>query len=202
MKKMYVFIVAVMFAAVLSFAGKVYAFSPYYNNYYVSLNGGIADTSPSGLSSTSGGTYNLTLGKNYNFNNIVIGAGALLGYADNGSYTYNNYDGYGDNVKESLSSAYYGVFVKGGYAFNNIMPFVKLGYIGYSFNDSTSYSGPYGNYYGGYSSSIGSESGLLYGAGIEYMINPSWGVTAQYFGAALSGSDKINNFTVGIDFNF
>lgn len=202
MKKMYVFIIAVLFAAVLSVAGKAFAFSPYYNNYYVSLNGGIADTSPSGLSSTSGGTYNITLGKNYNFNNVVIGAGALLGYADNGSYTYNNYDGYGYNVKESLSSAYYGVFVKGGYAFNNIMPFVKLGYIGYSFDYSTSYSGLYGNSYSGYTSPIGSEGGLLYGAGIEYMINPSWGVTAQYFGAALSGSDNINNFTVGIDFNF
>jgi len=200
MRKLSVFLI--MLAAVIFMAGRVYAYNPYYNNFYVSLNGGLAETSPSGLSSKSGGTYNLTFGKNYNINNIVIGGGAVLGYASNGSYTVDNFDGYGDNATASVDSVYYGIFIKGGYDYDNIMPFVKLGYVGYSFGATYSYSGPYGNYYDTYSTPLTSEGGLLYGAGVEYMFNPNWGVTAQYFGTSLSGGDKVNNFTLGVDFNF
>ena len=178
-------LIAAMFLLGLS-AGRVYASSYYFNDYYASLNGGLAETSPSGLSSKSGGTYNLSVGKNYNLNKFVIGGGAVLGYASNGSYTVNT-------VSVSVDSAYYGAFVKGGYAYKNIMPFVKLGYIGYSFNASTSYDS---------SVPLTSEGGLLYGAGVEYMFTPNWGVTAQYFGASLSGGDKVNSFTAGVDFNF
>ncbi len=200
-KKLSVFLVMLAAAAIfMAGAGKVYA-SSYYNDYYVSLNGGLAETSPSGVSSKSGGTFNLSFGKNYNLNNVVIGGGAILGYASNGSYTVDNFDGYGDNAKVSAHSTYYGIFVKGGYDYNNIMPFVKLGYIGYTFSSSVSYSGPYSNQYASYSAPLSSKGGLLYGAGVEYMFNPNWGVTAQYFGVSLSGG-KINNFTVGIDLNF
>jgi hypothetical protein len=201
MRKLSVFLI--MLAAVIFMAGRVYAYNPpYYNNYYVSLNGGLAETSPSGLSSKSGGTYNFTFGKNYNINNIVIGGGAVLGYASNGSYTVDNFDGYGDNATASVDSVYYGIFIKGGYDYDNIMPFVKLGYVGYAFGATSSYSGPYGNDYASYSTPLASEGGLLYGAGVEYMFNPNWGVTAQYFGTSLSGGDKVNNFTLGVDFNF
>ncbi len=196
----------VMLAAVAFFATgavRVYASSySNFNDYYMSLNGGLAETSSSGLSSESGGTYNLSFGKNFNLNRFVIGGGAMLGYSSNGSYTVNNFDGYGDNATASIDSVYYGVFVKGGYDYKNIMPFVKLGYIGYSFGASYSYSGPYDSYYATYSTPITSEGGLLYGAGVEYLITPNWGVTAQYFGASLSGGDKVNNFTLGVDFNF
>ena len=193
----------VMLAAVAFFATgavKVYASSySNFNDYYISLNGGLTNISSSGLS--SGGTYNLSFGKNFNLNRrFVIGSGAMLGYSSNGSYTVNNYDGYGDNAKTSIDSVYYGVFVKGGYDYKNIMPFVKLGYIGYSFGASYSYSGP-SNSYATYSTPITSEGGLLYGAGVEYLITPNWGVTVQYFGASLS-VDKVNNFTLGVDFNF
>ncbi len=203
-KKLSVFLF--MLAAIAFFtavAGRVYASSySNFNDYYVSLNGGLAETSPSGLSSKSGGTYNLSLGKNFNLNGFVIGGGAVLGYASDGSYTVDNYDGYGDNATASVDSVYYGVFVKGGYAYKNIMPFVKLGYIGYSFGASYSYSGIYGNYYATYSTPLTSEGGLLYGAGVEYLITPNWGITAQYFGTSLSGGDKVNSFTAGVDFNF
>ncbi|MHB8232497.1 MAG: outer membrane protein [bacterium] len=184
MKKLTIFIIAVMFGLVLFVSGKAYADNLYYNNYYVGVNGGVSETAPSGLSSKSGGTYNITLGKNVNMNNIVIGGGVLLGYANNGNYS-----------GTSVNSVYYGAFVKGGYAFNNIMPFVKLGYIGTSFNASN----------GGGNST---ESGLLYGAGVEYMFNPTWGVTAQYLGTSLSnGSNgfpniRVNNYMIGLDFNF
>lgn len=195
-------LVAAMFLLGLT-AGKVYASSySNFNDYYVSLNGGLAETSPSGLSSKSGGTYNITLGKNFNMNKIIVGGGLLLGYADNGSYSYSG-------VSASLHSMYYGIFLKGGYDYHNFMPFVKLGYIDYAFV-GTSNTGTYcfdieGNTEcdnAQYVSSMSSEGGLLYGAGVEYLFNPSWGVTAQYFGGALSGSDKVNNFTIGIDYNF
>ena len=200
-------ILLIMFAAVAIFmagAGRVYASSySNFNDYYISLNGGLAETSPSGLSSKSGGTYNLSFGKNFNLNRFVIGGGAMLGYSSNGSYTVDNFDGYGDNATASVDSVYYGVFVKGGYAYKNIMPFVKLGYVGYSFGATYSYSGQYYSLYNtSYSTPLTSEGGLLYGAGVEYLITPNWGVTAQYFGASLSGGDKVNNFTIGVDFNF
>jgi hypothetical protein len=175
-------ILFIMLAAILFMAGNVYAYNSYYNNFYVGLNGGVANTGASGYSK-SGDTFNLTLGKNFNNNNVIIGVGALLGYTDNGSEY-----GFG------IHSASYGAFLKGGYNFQGLMPFVKLGYIGYTFGVSASNS----SYY----IAAVSESGLLYGAGFEYLFNPNWGLTVQYLGAALSNSIRINNFTVGIDFNF
>lgn len=184
MKKFSIFFI--IFAAILFMAGNVYAYNSYYNNYYIGLNGGVADTSfGHGLSSKSGGTFNLTLGKDFNNNNIVIGVGALLGYADNGSYSQYNFN---------VHSAYYGAFIKGGYNFQGLMPFVKIGYVGYSYVSSNSSNS---NVYG-----VSSKGGLLYGAGVEYMFNPTWGVTVQYLGASLSSSIRENNYLVGIDLNF
>ncbi len=193
---------ALAFSTALLYGGKAYAQSNYFNDYYVGINGGVVQTSPSGLSSKSGGTINMSLGKNFNFNNFVVGGEATLGYASNGSWTYNNFDGYGDNETSSLYSIYYSAAVKAGYAAGNVMPFIKLGYIGYTYDVTYSYSGPYGNFYESGVSPVSSEGGLLYGAGIEYMFNRNWAVTAQYFGASLSGSDRTNNFTLGMDFNF
>jgi hypothetical protein len=190
------------FTLTLISGGKAHAQGNYFNDYYVSLNGGVIQTSPSGLSSNSGGTINMSLGKNFNFGGLVIGGSANIGYASNGSWAYNNFDGYGDNETSSLYSVYYSAAIKAGYAFKNVMPFVKLGYIGYTYDVSYSYSGPYGNYYGASVSPVSSEGGLLYGAGVEYMFNRNWGVTAQYFGTSLSGSDRTNNYTIGVDFNF
>jgi hypothetical protein len=48
----------------------------------------------------------------------------------------------------------------------NVMPFIKLGYIGYTYDVTYSYSGPYGNLYESGVSPVSSEGGLLYGAGI------------------------------------
>ncbi|MHB1644893.1 MAG: hypothetical protein EVG15_00805 [Candidatus Acididesulfobacter diazotrophicus] len=203
MKKILFLSVLTLFFALAAFSVKTaFASNLYYNNYYLGLNGGLASTSLSGISSKSGGTYNLTFGKNFNINKMIIGGGVFLGYADNGSYSYSN-------ASASLHSAYYGIFLKGGYDYHNIMPFVKLGYIDYAFV-GTSNTGTYCFDIEGstecsnasYVSNMSSEGGLLYGAGVEYMFNPNWGVTAQYFGGALSGSDKVNNFTIGIDFNF
>lgn len=193
---------ALVFSLTLLTAGKASAQGNYFNDYYISLNGGLIQTSPSGLSSKSGTSFNMSLGKNFNFNNVVIGLEGTLGYANNGSWTFDNFDGYGDNAKSTLHSVYYAAAIKAGYAFKNVMPFVKLGYIGYTYAVSYSYSGPYGNFYLSYTSPISNEGGLLYGAGVEYMFNRNWGVTAQYFGASLSGSDKTNNYTLGVSFNF
>ena len=184
-KKLNLLILTILFAAVMLFSAKAYAGGTDFNSYYVGINGGFLQTSPSGSSSKSGGTYNLSLGKDFNINNAVLGGGVMLGYADNGSF--------GGGV--SLNSVYYGAFAKGGYDINNFMPFVKLGYIGTSFNGSNGA----GN---------STESGLLYGAGVEYMINTVWGVTAQYLGSSLSGGSngypniRVNNYTIGVDFNF
>ncbi|MHB1661184.1 MAG: outer membrane protein [bacterium] len=194
--------VAFLFSLAAVHVGKAYADGPYFNDFYVSLNGGAVQTSPSGLSSTSGGTVNLSLGKNYNLGGLVIGGVVNGGYASNGSYTYSNFDGYGDNETASVYSVYYSAAVKAGYAINNFMPFVKLGYIGYSYTETYSYSGPYENYYLSSIAPVSSEGGLMYGAGVEYLFNRTWGVTAQYFGASLSGGDRTNNYTIGIDFNF
>jgi opacity protein-like surface antigen len=183
-KKLNLLILTFLFAAVALFSAKAYAASPDFNSYYVGINGGFLQTAPSGFSSKSGGTYNLSLGKNFNINNAVLGGGVMLGYADNGSF---------EGV--SINSVYYGAFVKGGYDINNFMPFVKLGYLGSSFNGSNGA----GN---------STENGLLYGAGVEYMINTAWGVTAQYLGSSLSGGSngypniRVNNYTIGVDFNF
>ncbi|RZD16160.1 MAG: porin family protein [Candidatus Acididesulfobacter guangdongensis] len=202
LKRYAVSISLLLFALFMFSAKSAFASNIYFNRYYVSLNGGIADTSISGISSKSGGTYNITLGKNFNMNKIVIGGGLLLGYADNGSYSYS----YGN---ASLHSAYYGIFLKGGYAYHNFMPFVKLGYIDYAFVGTSSTGTQCFDIEGDtecddaqYVSSMSSEGGLMYGAGVEYLFNPAWGLTAQYFGGALSDSDKVNSFTIGIDYNF
>lgn len=195
-------LIAVMLLLGLS-AGRVYASSySNYNDYYVSLNGGLAETSISGISSKSGGTYNIAIGKNFNMNKIIVGGGLLLGYADNGSYSYSG-------ASASLHSMYYGIFLKGGYDYHNLMPFIKLGYVDYAFVGTSNTGTQCFDIEGDtecdnaqYVSSMSSEGGLLYGAGVEYLFNPSWGVTAQYFGGALSDSDKVNNFTIGIDYNF
>ena len=198
--------VVIVFAFLFSLGGavhvvKAYAGSPYFNDFYVSLNGGAVQTTSSGLS-LSGGTVNLSLGKNYNFGGLVIGGVVNGGYASNGSYTYDNFDGYGDNETASVYSVYYSAAVKAGYAINNFMPFVKLGYIGYSYTETYSYSGPYGDYYLSSVSPVSSEGGLMYGAGVEYLFNRTWGITAQYLGASLSGGDTTNSYTIGIDYNF
>ena len=83
---------ALAFSAALLYGGKAYAKSNYFNSYYMSMNGGVAQTSLSGVSSKSGATFNMSLGKNFNFNNFVIGGEATLGYANNGSWTFNNFD--------------------------------------------------------------------------------------------------------------
>jgi hypothetical protein len=203
-------IILVVFAATFFIAGRACAYNyyshhyGYFDNYYFGLNAGVADTNPDGVPSISGGTFNLTYGKNYrnNFNDFVVGAGVILGYSSNGSYTIDNFDGRGDNAKAYINSLYYGGFLKGGYAFDNIMPFIKLGIVGYSFGATCTYYGPYGDLYETYSTPLSTEGGLLYGIGVEYMLNRNWGVTAQYFGAALSGGDEVDNFTIGADFNF
>ena len=195
-------LIAAVFLLGLS-AGKVYASSnSYFNDYYVSLNGGLAETSLSGLSSKSGGTYNITIGKNFNMNKIIVGGGLLLGYSDNGSYSY-------AGESASLHSAYYGIFLKGGYDYHDFMPFIKLGYIDYGFVGTSSTGTQCFDIEGDtecddvqYVSSMSSEGGLMYGAGLEYLFNPRWGLTAQYFGGALSDSDKVNSFTIGINYNF
>ena len=51
------------FSAALLYGGKAYAQSNYFNDYYVGINGGVVQTSPSGLSSKSGGTINMSLEK-------------------------------------------------------------------------------------------------------------------------------------------
>ncbi len=176
----FIFIALVAFIALKP--GKANAYGLNYSKFYVAVNGGLSSTSlGGGLSSKSGGTYNFTLGDNYHINNIVIGGGALLGYADNGSYS-------GFNV----NSVYYGAFVKGGYDYENFTPFVKVGYIGYSYstsNNTVSYS-------------ISSEGGVLYGIGVKYSFTRNWGVTAQYMGASLSSSYRENNYLIGVDYSF
>ena len=128
------FAAAIVIAVVFLFSlaavniGKAYADSPYFNDFYMSLNGGAVQSTSSGQS-ISGGTVNLSLGKNYNFGGLVIGGVLNGGYASNGSLTYDNYDGYGDNATASIYSVYYSAAVKAGYAISNFMPFVKLGYI-------------------------------------------------------------------------
>jgi hypothetical protein len=184
----FIFIALIAFIAVKP--GKANAYGLNYSRFYVAVNGGLSSTSlGSGLSSKSGGTYNITLGDNYHMNNIVIGGGALLGYADNGSYS-GSYDGSGYSF--NVNSVYYGAFVKGGYDYDNFTPFVKVGYIGYSFTSSDN-TAIY---------SISSEGGVLYGVGVKYSFTRNWGVTAQYMGASLSSSYRANNYLIGIDYSF
>lgn len=184
-KKLNFLILLMLFSAVVLFSSKSYAYGSNFNSYYVGINGGFLQTSPSGLSSKTGGTYNISLGKDVNINKLILGGGVMLGYSDNGSWS-----------SESLHSVYYGAFVKGGYDLNdNFMPFVKVGYIGDSFNGSNGL----GN---------STENGVLYGAGVKYMINNLWGVTAQYVGASLSGGSnnypniRINSYMIGVDYSF
>lgn len=202
-------ILVLAFSIMLLYSGKAYAQNNYFNNYYASVNGGMTLITPGGVtlitptefSSKSGGTANISLGKNYNFNNYIIGDEVSLGYENSHSWTVNNFDGYGDNTTLTLHSIYYIAAIKAGYAMNNIMPFVKLGYIGDEYNASASFSGPYSNLYGSMSHNS-YEGGLLYGIGVEYMLNQNWGMQAQYSNALLAGKDRMENFTLGISYNF
>jgi opacity protein-like surface antigen len=184
-KKSIFLILLVLFSAVVLFSGKSYAYGSNFNSFYVGINGGFLQTGPSGLSSKTGGTYNISAGKDVNINNLILGGGVMLGYSDNGTWS-----------GESMNSVYYGAFVKGGYDLNNnLMPFIKVGYIGDSFNGSHGL----GN---------STENGVLYGAGVKYMINRPWGVTVQYVGSSLSGGGnnypniRINSYMIGVDYSF
>ena len=206
MKTKLVTFIIIFTAMLLTYGATAYAQNTYFNSYYVSINGGLTQTTPNGVSSKTGDTINMSVGKNFNFNNLVIGGEATLGYGYNGNWTLNNVDGYGDNLSSSIHSYYYALALKGGYAMQNIMPFIKLGYISYTYNGNLNYSGQYSNYLNDnltHSLSV-NGSGLLYGVGIEYMINQNWGITAQYLGSSLSGSGKghNNNYTVGLSYNF
>jgi hypothetical protein len=194
------FVVAAIFTFAFTFANvsKANAYNLSYSKFYLALNGGIANTSiGNGYSNKSSGTYNLTFGDNYhlingnNNNGLVLGGGVLLGYADNGSYSYYN-SIVNVNYNFSVHSVYYGAFLKGGYDYDNFTPFVKLGYINYAYAVSGN------NYYG----VSGNEGGLLWGIGVKYSFTPNWGVTAQYMGAALSSSYRVNNYLIGIDYSF
>jgi hypothetical protein len=181
------FILIALFTLVTLKPSRANAYGLNYSKFYVGINGGIASTSlGNGLSTKSRGTYNLTIGDNYHMNNVVIGGGALLGYASDGSYS-------GSGYSFNVNSVYYGAFVKGGYNYENFTPFVKVGYIGYSYSISNNNN---------YSYSIGSEGGVLYGVGVKYSFTSNWGVTAQYMGASLSSSYKENNYLIGIDYSF
>ena len=208
--KLLTFIIMFTVVCLMGFFGIKTAYAQkntYFNSYYVGINGGIAQATPNGLSSTSGGTINLSIGKNFNLNNFIIGGEAMLGYANNGSWTDNNFDEYGDNAILSVHSWYYAVALKAGYAIKNIMPFIKLGYIEYKYNGNISYSGQYSSYYyylNAPTSIFINANGLLYGIGLEYMINKNWGLTAQYFGTLLNASGEVhmNNYTIGLSYNF
>ncbi|MHB1680602.1 MAG: outer membrane protein [bacterium] len=192
-------VVAAIFAFAFTFANvsRANAYNLSYSKFYLALNGGIGNTSiGNGYSNKSSGTYNLTFGDNYHSNNLVIGGGVLLGYADNGSYSYNG--GVNAYYNFSVHSVYEGAFLKGGYDFNNLTPFVKLGYINYGFVSSNNYNGTYNYHY----YSVNDEGGLLYGIGVKYSFTPNWGVTAQYMGASLSSSYRVNNYLIGIDYSF
>lgn len=200
------FVVAAIFTFAFTFANvsKANAYNLSYSKFYLALNGGIGNTSiGNGYSNKSSGTYNLTFGDNYhlingnNNNGLVLGGGVLLGYADNGSYSY--YDStLNANYNFSVHSVYYGAFLKGGYDYDNFTPFVKLGYINYGFVASNNNNGT--NNYSYYS--VNNEGGLLWGIGVKYSFNPNWGITAQYMGAALSSSFRVNNYLIGIDYSF
>ncbi len=200
------FAIATIFAFAFTFANvsKANAYNLSYSKFYFALNGGIGNTHiGNGYSDKSSGTYNLTFGDNYhlingdNNNGIVLGGGVLLGYADNGSYSYYN-GSVNASYNFSVHSVYYGAFLKGGYDYDNFTPFVKLGYINYGFVSSNNYNGNYNyNYY-----SVSDEGGFLYGAGVKYSFTPNWGVTVQYMGASLSSSYRINNYLIGIDYSF
>ncbi|MHB1646784.1 MAG: hypothetical protein EVG15_00875 [Candidatus Acididesulfobacter diazotrophicus] len=193
-------VIAAIFTFAFTFANvsKANAYNLSYSKFYIALNGGIGNTHiGNGFSDKSGGTYNLTLGDNYhlingnNNNGVVLGGGVLLGYADNGNYSYNN-NYLSLNYNFSVHSVYYGAFLKGGYDYDNFTPFVKLGYINYAF-----VGGSNNNYY-----NVSDEGGFLYGVGVKYSFTPNWGVTAQYMGAALSSSYRVNNYLIGIDYSF
>ncbi len=196
--------------SLMFFMPKAHAQDKYFNSYYIGFNLGGIHTSPSGSPSISGVTDNLSFGKNINVNNIVIGSEVTLGYSANGSYIMNNIDIYGDSATFKISSTYFTIAVKAGYAFKNIMPFVELGYIGGHYKDSLSFAGPYSS---AYTQASGSSNGngILYGAGVEYMFNHAWGIIAQYSGASMSidnvtgtGSSnaKTNSYTLGLTYNF
>ena len=205
MKTKLVTFIIIFTAMLLTYGATAYAQNTYFNSYYVSINGGLAQTTPNGTSSKTGNTVNISVGKNFNFNNWIIGGEATLGYTNNGNWTYNNIDGYNDNATLSIHSWYYTAALKAGYAINNIMPFIKLGYIHYTYNGNISYSGQYSSYYTNAPTTMSTNgSGLLYGIGLEYMINQNWGITAQYFTTLLNASGKVynKNYTVGLSYNF
>jgi hypothetical protein len=193
---LFIFVALIAFIAIKP--GKANAYGLNYSKFYVAVNGGLGSTSlGSGYSTKSRGTYNISLGDNYHLNKIVVGGGVSLGYADDGSFD-NNY--YGNAYSISVDSVYYAAFVKGGYDYHNITPFVKLGYIDYAYTTSYSYAEPQYNYSG--VSGVSSEGGILYGVGVKYAFTPNWGVTAQYMGASLSSSITVNNYLIGVDYSF
>ncbi|MFW0885053.1 outer membrane protein [Candidatus Acidulodesulfobacterium sp. H_13] len=179
---------------------KAYAGTKYFNSYYLSINAGGVQIKPENLKGHSVGTLNLSFGKNFNINKFVIGGEVTLGDTGNTTWIKNNFDGYGDNVKGALTKNYYFIAaIKAGYAFKNIMPFVKLGYLDYSDHAILSVSGPYSYAYSAYFPISKNETShsIMYGAGIEYMFNRTWGISAQYIGASF-----INSYTIGVDYNF
>ncbi|HED05446.1 MAG TPA: porin family protein [Ignavibacteria bacterium] len=190
--------------SLIFFMPKAHAQGKYFNSYYIGFNLGVIKASDSGSPTLSGGTDNLSFGKNINIDNIVIGGDVALGYSDNGSYTEDNFDGYGDNVTSKISSTYFAAALKAGYVFKKVMPFVKLGYIGERYKLKGSVAGPYSSSYS--SASISKTgNGILYGAGVEYMFNRTWGVIAQYSGTSMSidsSNVKTNAYTLGVNYNF
>ncbi len=186
---------------------KAYAGTKYFNSYYLSINAGGVQIKPENLKGLSVGTLNLSFGKNFNINKFVIGGEVTLGDTGSTTWIFENFDGYGDKLKGALTKNYYFIAaIKAGYAFKNIMPFVKLGYIDHSDHTILSVSGPYSYDYSPISKNE-TRHGMMYGAGIEYMFNRTWGISAQYFGASLSGGTyhekiKINSYTIGVDYNF
>ncbi|MHB1755872.1 MAG: outer membrane protein [bacterium] len=195
---LFVIAAILIFTFAIANVSKANADNSSYSKFYFALNGGIGNTHiGNGFPNKSSGTYNLTFGDNYHLNNFVIGGGVLLGYADNGSYSYND-GSVNAYYNFSVHSVYYGAFLKGGYDFNNITPFVKLGYINYGFVSSNNNNGYYNySYY-----NVSNEGGLLYGIGVKYSFNPNWGITAQYMGTSLSNSYRVNNYLIGIDYSF
>lgn len=192
------------FLAGLLTAGKAYAEKNYFNDFYVSINGGIGDTKlavPSvNFPSRSGGTYNLAIGKDWDFTrfgvpNFILGGEVYGGYSSYGSFTAYTSNGI---IDAKTSAWYYAADVKAGYVINRtLMPFLKGGYIGYNYSWSLQGPGAAGE-----PTPFSNRYGFLYGGGVEYNFYQNWGVTLQYIGTSLNSSSKTSNYTLGIVYAF
>lgn len=193
------------FSVALFSAGNAYAKQDYFNDMYLSINGGITQThldvsSLGTIPNRSGSTINAAFGVNidlsrYGLTNFIVGDEIFGGYANYSSYSINS----GNGVINADTRAWYGGGdLKAGYAISHvIMPFLKGGYIGYSYN--WSFKGPGSS---GISVPFTSRAGWLYGGGVEYNLYKNWGVTLQYLGTILRGGSRTNNYTLGVDYAF